>query len=46
MRPDLEIVARLVPADTRVLDLGCGSGELLERLSTKGCRGTGVEIDS
>jgi methionine biosynthesis protein MetW len=46
MRPDLEIVARLVPADTRVLDLGCGSGELLERLSTKRCRGTGVEIDS
>ncbi len=46
MRPDLEIVARLVPADARVLDLGCGSGDLLERLSTKGCRGTGVEIDS
>ncbi len=45
MRADLEIVASLVPAGARVLDLGCGSGDLLERLATKGCRGTGVEID-
>ena len=45
MRADLEIVASLVPAGSRVLDLGCGSGDLLERLATKGCRGTGVEID-
>lgn len=46
MRPDLEIVASLVPAGARVLDLGCGSGDLLERLTQHGCRGTGVEIDS
>lgn len=46
MRPDLEIVASLVPAGVRVLDLGCGNGDLLERLTQHGCRGTGVEIDS
>lgn len=45
MRPDLELVATLVPAGSRVLDLGCGSGDLLEHLGFRGCRGTGVEID-
>jgi methionine biosynthesis protein MetW len=45
MRADLEIVAALVPAGSRVLDLGCGPGDLLERLAEQGCRGTGVEID-
>lgn len=45
MRPDLELVADLVPAASRVLDLGCGQGDLLEALAAKGCRGTGVEID-
>lgn len=46
MRRDLEIVASLVPAGARVLDLGCGNGDLLEHLTEIGCRGTGVEIDS
>lgn len=46
MRRDLEIVASLVPAGVRVLDLGCGSGDLLEHLTDSGCRGTGVEIDA
>jgi len=45
VRPDLEIVAGLVPAGARVLDLGCGNGDLLEHLTQRGCRGTGVEID-
>lgn len=46
MRPDLEIVAGLVPAGSRVLDLGCGSGDLLASLCARGaCTGTGVEID-
>lgn len=39
------LVADLVPPGARVLDLGCGPGDLLAHLSTKGCRGTGVEID-
>lgn len=46
LRPDLALVAGLVPPGSRVLDLGCGSGELLAHLMrTAGCRGTGVEID-
>jgi methionine biosynthesis protein MetW len=46
MRPDLDVVAGLVPAGTHVLDLGCGSGELLAHLfAARGCTGTGVEID-
>ena len=45
-RRDLEIIADLVPAGSRVLDLGCGSGELLAHLRDhKGCSGYGIEID-
>lgn len=45
LRPDLALVASLVPDRSRVLDLGCGSGELLAHLAvTRGCRGTGIEI--
>ncbi len=46
MRPDLEVVASLVPRGARVLDLGCGDGALLEHLiEQRGCDGYGVEID-
>ena len=39
-------IARLVPRGSRVLDLGCGSGELLAHLMARqGCTGYGVEID-
>jgi methionine biosynthesis protein MetW len=45
-RKDMEIIAELVPAGSRVLDLGCGSGELLAHLQKhKQCSGYGVEID-
>ena len=45
-RQDLQVIADLVPAGARVLDLGCGSGELLALLrDRKGCTGYGVEID-
>lgn len=44
MRPDLDIVAELVGAGQRVLDLGCGDGALLENLiSERNCTGLGVE---
>lgn len=46
MRTDLALVADLVPRRSRVLDLGCGNGELLDHLvSLKGCTGTGVDTD-
>ena len=39
-------IARLVPPGSRVLDLGCGTGELLAYLiSERGCSGYGVEIN-
>ena len=45
-RRDLELIAELVPAGSRVLDLGCGNGELLAYLrDTKGCSGYGIELD-
>jgi methionine biosynthesis protein MetW len=41
-----DVIAALVPAGSRVLDLGCGSGEMLSHLQrTRGCSGYGVEID-
>jgi methionine biosynthesis protein MetW len=44
--PDLLSIARLVPHGSRVLDLGCGTGELLAHLiRERSCSGYGVEID-
>jgi methionine biosynthesis protein MetW len=45
VRPDLDIVSSLVAPGSRVLDLGCGDGSLLEHLiHQRGCHGYGVEI--
>ena len=42
----LDAIAALVPAGSRVLDLGCGNGEMLAHLQQhRGCRGYGIEID-
>ena len=44
-RRDLQVIADLVPQGARVLDLGCGTGELLSHLMRhKGCSGYGIEI--
>lgn len=44
-RVDLAVVADLVPAGVRLLDVGCGDGRLLERLvALKGIDGRGVEL--
>src|SRR5690606_27835346 len=44
-RKDMELIAELVPRGSRVLDLGCGTGELLAHLrDVRGCSGYGVEI--
>jgi len=44
-RRDLQAIAALVPEGSRVLDLGCGNGELLAHLQrTRGCSGYGIEL--
>ncbi len=41
----MEALARLVPEGSRVLDLGCGDGAMLDYLQrTRSCSGYGVEI--
>lgn len=45
IRYDLEIIADLVKPNSKVLDIGCGNGELLEFLKkTKNIDGRGLEI--
>ncbi len=46
MRIDHDIIQAFVPEKSRVLDLGCGDGSLLELLiNNKSASGLGVEID-
>ncbi len=46
LRPDLRLVADQVWPGSRVLDLGCGDGELISFLiGAQQCNGTGVERD-
>lgn len=47
LRPDLAAVAAAVPEAARVLDIGCGDGQLLAWLrDTKGVEGRGIELDA
>ncbi len=46
MRPDLKIIADLIKPGARVLDLGCGEGELLAGLQAeKQVNGYGLDVD-
>jgi len=46
MRADLEIINDWIQPNSRVLDLGCGKGELLQHLiGNKNVHGYGLEID-
>jgi len=45
LRPDLAIIADAVPKASRVLDVGCGDGELIVALRDKGVDARGLEID-
>ena len=46
LRDDLQLIYDWIPANSRVLDLGCGDGELLSALARdKNCFGYGLEID-
>lgn len=46
MRYDLQIIGSWIEDGCKVLDLGCGNGDLLAWLTTnKGVRGTGIEYD-
>ncbi len=41
----LQLLAQMVPAGARVLDLGCGDGTVLHHLvHTRGCSGYGIEL--
>ena len=45
LRSDLKVIAELIPTRSRVLDLGCADGELLEYLvKEKQVKGSGIEI--
>ena len=46
MRLDLRLMAEMIAPGSRVLDIGCGDGTLIEHLfRTRGCDARGIEID-
>jgi methionine biosynthesis protein MetW len=46
MRLDLALIAEMIAPGTRVLDIGCGDGMLIDHLfRTKQCDARGIEID-
>jgi len=43
-RVDHLVVAEMIDRDSRVLDVGCGDGELLKLLESRGVDGRGIEL--
>src|SRR6201985_3467844 len=44
VRLDHLLVAEMIEPDSRVLDVGCGDGELLKLLESRGVDGRGIEL--
>ena len=45
LRPDLALVASMIESESRLLDVGCDNGALLEYLvKEQGCDGRGMEL--
>jgi methionine biosynthesis protein MetW len=46
LRVDLALIAGMIPPRSRVLDIGCGDGTLIDHLfQTKDCDARGIELD-
>lgn len=45
LRPDHDVIAKMLPQGARVLDIGCGDGELLQVLRAQNINARGMEID-
>ena len=43
-RTDHLLVAEMIPTGSKVLDVGCGDGELLQLLESRGIDGRGIEL--
>ena len=46
MRLDLRLMSEMIAVGSKVLDIGCGDGDLLDHLfRTRGCDARGIELD-
>src|SRR3982751_6336519 len=43
-RGDHLLMAQMIPSGCKVLDVGCGEGDLLQLLETRGIDGRGIEL--